>query len=370
MQQTNQNAFNSDRPVPGPLDLNVSTDFAKLLATSGNSLAITVGPDGLLLLGAQASGRIHVDHCFIPNAFAVAIEGKRLAVSHKQGITIYNCVTNLAADHPDKPGVHDSYFTPLVTFHTGDCLVHDIAVAKQGLVVANTRFSTVCLIDGRYNINPIWHPSFISHPMPEDRCHLNGLAISGDQIRYVTAFGPYDNAGGWRGQKDFQGLLIDVQKDANLLSNLIMPHSPRLFGERLFVCESGYGAVHEVDRRTGNIRCVVRLPGLTRGLALMGDLLLVGLSTMRSSTSLPEIPLRKDGTSMVAGVAAVHIETGEIRGMVTIANPLREVLDVKVIPGLRTPGIADVHNAQGNFLIDGPSGSYWASPTGGQSTRS
>lgn len=351
---------------PGPLELKVDAGFARVLAAAGSSLAVTVGPDGLLLLGGGSDGACHVEHRFIPNAFAVAVEGTRLAVSHKQGITVYHNVSQLASRHPDKPGVHDAYFSPLVTFHTGDCLVHDMAVSRQGLVVANTRFSTVCLIDGRYHINPVWHPSFISAVMPEDRCHLNGLAVEGDRIRYVTAFGPYDTAGGWRGREGFQGVLIDVQRDANLLTGLIMPHSPRLFGSRLFVCESGYGAVHEVDPATGGMRCVVRLPGLTRGLACIGEVLLVGLSTMRPSSSLPRIPLSSQGLPLMAGIAAVHMETGQLLGTATILTPSREVLDVKVLPGVRSPGIADIHDPTDSHLIEGPSGSYWLKSLGAQ----
>ena len=363
MTDTKQPNEKADRPAPGPLELKIDKGFADLLAKSGNSVAVTVGPDGLLLLGGGQDGHLHVEHRFIPNAFAVAVEGSRLVVSHMQGITVYHNSSRLASNHPDKPGVYDAYFSPLVTFHTGDCLVHDIAISRQGLIVANTRFSTVCLIDGRYNINPIWHPSFISAPMPEDRCHLNGLAVKDEKIRYATAFGPYDTAGGWRGRGDFQGLLIDVQRDTNLLDGLIMPHSPRLFGERLFFCESGYGSVNEVDPVTGSIRGITRLPGLTRGLAQMGDVLLVGLSTMRSSGSLAEIPLRREGIPLVAGIAAVHMETGQLLGMVTILTPSREVLDVKVVPGVRSPGIADVDDTRAYHLIDGPSGSYWVRST-------
>ena len=35
----------------------------------------------------------------------------------------------------------------------------------------------------------------------EDRCHLNGLAVVDDEVRYVTALGDTDTAGGWRENK-------------------------------------------------------------------------------------------------------------------------------------------------------------------------
>jgi len=346
------------------LRLHIDHALTRYLHETASSIALTVGPDGLLLVGARDAKTPFVEHCIIPNAFAVAYEAGQLAVSHKRGITVYQNAAPMAPRHPDRPGQLDGYFTPRLTFHTGDCQVHDIVMAPQGMVVANTRFSTVCLIDGRHHIQPIWYPEFISTPAPEDRCHLNGLAVSGQALAYVTTFGPYDVAGGWRGVDRFRGLLIDVANGRTLAQDLSMPHSPRLHGERLFVCESGYGAVHEVDRETGALRTVVRLPGLTRGLAFAGDTMLVGLSTKRASASLPPLPIVENGTALVAGVAAIDLPSRRLVGKLQILDPGREVLDLKLLPGIRCAGIEDLHDLGAMHLVQSAHGGHWIQAAG------
>lgn len=350
--------------TPGSLQLHIDHGLTRYLHDSASSLALTVGQGGLLLVGARDAKTPFVEHCLIPNAFALAYGNGQLAVSHKRGITVYRNAPAMAPRHPGRPGVLDAYFAPQLTFHTGDCLVHDIAMAPEGLVVANTRFSTVCLIDGRHHINPIWYPGFISAPAPEDRCHLNGLAISGKALRYATAFGPYDTPGGWRGVERFRGLLIDVAAQRTLAQDLSMPHSPRLHQERLFVCESGEGAVHEVDRQSGALRTVARLPGLTRGLAFDGDTMLVGLSTKRASASLPPLPIIERGTALVAGVAAVDLNSGRLAGKLQILDPGREVLDLKLLPGIRCAAIEDADDLAGMHLVESVHGGHWIQAAG------
>ena len=355
-------AFISNRPMsntPGPLNIRIDKALTHHLWSSASSLAITIGPDGLLLLGATGPETPQLEHRIFQNAFAVDYHSGQLAVSHKKGITVYRNSPKMAPIHPEKPHVHDAYFSSLVTFHTGDCLIHDIVITPAGLVVANTRFSTVCLLDGRYNINPIWYPDFISMPAPEDRCHLNGIAIEGEKLAYATTFGPYDTEGGWRGMREFNGLLIDVQNKRNLVTGLSMPHSPRLHDGHLFVCESGHGAVHEVDRQTGEMRTVVRLPGLTRGLAFQDQTMFVGMSTQRGSSSLPALPIVQGGLPLMAGVSAVDLQSGALKGTLQILDPGREVLDVKVLPGIRNAGIEDVGDMEAFHAVEGPNSGHW-----------
>jgi uncharacterized protein (TIGR03032 family) len=364
--QPNPAATSADPLAPGPLHIRIDDGFRALLRNRAISIAATVGPDGLILIGTKDDGMPHVEHKLISHAFAIAVDGPRLAVSDLRNITVYNRSTAMPRRHPDRPDLYDAFYTPLVSFHTGDCQVHDMAPSRRGLVVANTRFSTVCLIDGLANINPIWHPAFISAPMPEDRCHLNGLTVQDEQIRYVTAFGPYDTAGGWRNQSQFNGLLIDVAADRNLVEGLSMPHSPRLFGDRLYVCESGHGTVLEIDRQTGVRRTIATLPGLTRGLALHEGVFFVGLSAFRSSKNTWKLPIVSRHERLTAGIAAIDAQSGALLGMAIIENPAREVLDVKVLTGTRCPGIGDLHDPDEFHLIEGPSGSYWVKSSTGK----
>ncbi|MGA2257941.1 MAG: DUF4915 domain-containing protein, partial [Thermoguttaceae bacterium] len=87
------------------------------------------------------------------------------------------------------------------------------------------------------------------------------------------------------------GLLMDVDSGENLCRGLSMPHSPRWYGGRLWVCESGSGTLGYVDLNSGRYEPVAAVPGFTRGLDFAGDLAFVGLSQVRESAVFSGIPI-------------------------------------------------------------------------------
>src|SRR5205823_11788201 len=130
---------------------------------------------------------------------------------------------------------------------TGDIAVHDLAFAGGELWLVATTFSCLATIDADHSFIPRWAPPFITVLAPEDRCHLNGLAVSGDRVTHVTAFGTSDEAGGWRDNKASGGVLIDVASSEVVLEGLSMPHSPRWHQDRLWLLESGRGTLCMAD---------------------------------------------------------------------------------------------------------------------------
>ena len=79
------------------------------------------------------------------------------------------------------PIEHDACLIPRRSHCTGDISVHDLAYAGGELWVVATRFSCLATLDDEHSFVPRWRPKFISALAPEDRCHLNGLAVVGEQ---------------------------------------------------------------------------------------------------------------------------------------------------------------------------------------------
>jgi len=105
-----------------------------------------------------------------------------------------------------KPGhLHNGYdalYVPRVGYTTGDVDMHDLAVEQSGRVVfVNTSFSCLATLSSRFSFQPLWRPSFVSKLAPEDRCHLNGLALVEGRAAYVTAVSQSDVADGWRSRR-------------------------------------------------------------------------------------------------------------------------------------------------------------------------
>ena len=181
------------------------------------------------------------------------------------------------------------------------------------LWAVNTRFSCLATFDGVHSFVPRWRPPFVSALSPDDRCHLNGLAVSGGRPLFVTAHGRTDDANGWREGKVGGGIVIDVPSGEVVLSGLSMPHSPRFVDGRLWLCDSGSGRVLVADPDTGAVETVAELPGFTRGLAFAGRVAFVGLSQVREHV-IADLPAgRPAGRKPVRRVGPRHRDRGHAR---------------------------------------------------------
>ena len=77
-------------------------------------------------------------------------------------------------------------------------------------VFINTLFSCLATVSDTHSFKPLWQPSFISDLQPEDRCHLNGLAMKDGAPAYVTAISTTNVNEGWREHRQSGGVVIDI----------------------------------------------------------------------------------------------------------------------------------------------------------------
>ncbi len=137
-----------------------------------------------------------------------------------------------------------------------------MAWSGDELWIANTLFSCLCTLNDDYNFVPRWRPRFISSLAAEDRCHLNGFCLVDGQPKYTTAMAEVDTPAGWRPNKLTTGCLIDVPSGATVARGFAMPHSPRVYGGRVWLLNSGAGLLVTVDTATGKVEHRLRAAGL------------------------------------------------------------------------------------------------------------
>src|SRR5204862_5909922 len=143
---------------------------------------------------------------------------------------------------------------------------------------------------------------FVSGLALEDRCHLNGMGVRDGLVRYATALGETDTPAGWRANKAKGGVLLDVPSKQAIARGLSMPHSPRWYGGRLWVLESGAGSISVVDRQSGKREVVAQLPGFTRGLDFCGPYAFIGLSQVRETAVFSGLPITERLKERICGV--------------------------------------------------------------------
>jgi uncharacterized protein (TIGR03032 family) len=325
-------------PAP-PLEVRVSRHFLSWLSESGASLAFTTyQTNRLFLVGMKEGGRLSVFERHFDRPMGLFATPERLWMSTRWQLW------QLANALPpgERHEGYDRLYVPRRADTTGDLDVHDIATDAAGRVVfVNTAYSCLATLSERYSFAPLWQPPFISRLAPEDRCHLNGLAMANGRAAFVTAVSRSDVTGGWRERRHEGGCLIDVASGETLLGDLSMPHSPRLHGERLWLVNSGTGEFGFADRTGGRFEPVAFCPGFLRGLAFLGDFAVVGLSKPRrertfSGLALDERLREKDAEAR-CGLWVIDTRSGVVAHWLELHGVVEELYDVQVLPGVRRP---------------------------------
>lgn len=325
--------------------------FVALLTQLRSTLLVsTYQANKLLAVRSDGNGLSTLVRTF-DRPMGLAVEGSRLAIGTRKEVWQLRNAPDIAPQ-VEPAGRHDACFLPRSSHITGDIGVHEIAWGHSGLEatadcgdsrrelwLVSTRFSCLCTLDPDYSFVPRWRPPFITALAAEDRCHLNGLALVNGRPKYVTALGTTDVRDGWRADKPQGGCLIDVPTGEFVTRGLCMPHSPRWYGGRLWVLESGTGGVVQVDPASGRRETVARLPGFTRGIAFAGPLAFVGLSKIRPTSAMDGVPLAQRRDQLRCGIAVVDLRHGKLVAMLDFETAVEEIFDVQLLAGLRFPEV-------------------------------
>jgi uncharacterized protein (TIGR03032 family) len=320
-------------PAPAPLRSVHSSSLPALLRKLGVSVLVTTYQAGkLVVLRAQPDGVLNTHFRNFKQPMGLALDGNRLAIGTALEIGEFHNVPAVAARRLEPAGQHDACFLPRCAHTTGNVLIHEMAWAGQELWFVNTRFSCLSRRSDLHSFAPHWKPPFVSSLSPEDRCHLNGLAVVDGAPRFVTALGRSDEPGGWRAHKKDGGVLLEVPSGEVVLAGLSMPHSPRWHQGQLWVLDSGTGGLGIVEPQ-GRYREVTRLPGFTRGLDFVGRLAFVGLSQVRESAVFSGIEIAsRPVEERCCGVWVVDVITGGTVAFVRFEDAVQEVFAVTVVP--------------------------------------
>ncbi len=134
---------------------------------------------------------------------------------------------------------------------------------------------------------------------------------------------------------------MDVASGEAITDGLSMPHSPRWYAGRLWVCESGAGTFGYIDMNSGKYVPIAEVPGFTRGLEFAGNFAFVGLSQMRKSAVFSGIPITEPLTEeqRTCGVCAIDLTSGKVVALLRFETTVQEVFAETVLAGRRYPDL-------------------------------
>jgi len=335
---------NHDPPAPEPTIEQVlasvhTGNFPDLLRELRSCVILSTYQAGKLVILRPDGTTINTHFREFKRPMGMAADQQRLMLGANVDIIEFRNMPDVAKRLQNPPR-HDAVYMARRVHVTGHIDIHEMAWDGDGAIwFVNTLFSCLCTLDAKSSFVPRWRPKFVSHYAPEDRCHLNGLAMRNGIPRYVTALGETNTVEGWRVNKRDGGVLIDITTNRVITRGLSMPHSPRWYDNRLWVLESGRGALCTVDTKTGVRTDVARVPGFCRGLDFIGPIAFIGLSQLRGSTPFTDIPITDGNTERLSGLWAVHLQTGQTIAFLKFTGGVQEIFAVQAVPGVMFPEI-------------------------------
>jgi uncharacterized protein (TIGR03032 family) len=340
-----------------------SRNLPALLEHLGSALLVSTYQAGKLGVVGGRQGSLALSFHNFEQAMGVAVKPDHIAVGARNQVWSLRSAPDIAP-RLEPAGRYDACFLARSSHFTGDIHVHELAWAGDELWVVNTLFSCLSTLHEDYSFVPRWRPPFISALAAEDRCHLNGLAMSHGERGvltpcYVTAFAETDSAAGWRPGKAASGCLIHVPSGQTVARGFAMPHSPRVYQGRVWLLDSGTGRLVTVDPATGMVDTVAELPGYTRGLAFHESFAFVGLSTIRETAVFGGVPVAERRESLRCGVAVIDLRTGRSVAHLEFQSGVEEIFAVEVLPGVRFPAVSGPYPA-----VDGVP-TIWSAPAVG-----
>ena len=316
-----------------------TNNLPTILKQLGISLIVSTYQAGKLIVIREDDGKINTHFRNFKKPMGLAGDRHKLALGTAYQIWDFRNVPAVAAKL-EPPGKHDACYLPRKIQITGNIDIHEMAWVGEELWFINTKFSCLCTLDNSNSFVPRWRPNFISGYDLTDRCHLNGFCLKNGKPKYATALGETDAPQGWRQNKATGGILIDIETNEVLWRGLSMPHSPRWYGENLWLLESGNGSLAKVDLINKKLETIVNLPGFTRGIDFWGDLAFIGLSQVRETAVFSGMPVTKL-TERICGVWVVNIKTGEKLAFLRFESGVEEIFAVTVLPNIRFPEIIE-----------------------------
>jgi len=332
---------------------------AELLIKKKSVIAISTYQAGkVIFIGAENEATLFQIPFSFKKPMGIALLDNKLAVATLDEIQIFSNSKVLAKQFSENPEQYDSLYLPRATYYCGETDLHDLSFGNGGLWAVNTRFSCLSTYDINYSFTPRWQPSFITELAPEDRCHLNGMAMIDKTPAFVTALGRTDSREGWRDNITKGGVLMSVPDGEIILEHLAMPHSPRIIDNELYLLLSASGEIIKCDVKNKKYDVLAKIPGFVRGMAFYDNYLFIGLSKVRNtSKTFGKLPVSEMVGS--AGIIVFDLKKNTILGEIRYQTTVEEIFDVQILADTIKPGLIGIHDERHRLAVTTKNISFW-----------
>lgn len=343
-----------------PVGFEVSRNFETWLAQRNCSIICSSYKTNLVFTFSRVNNNTTVWGSKYDRPMELCVEPDAIHLGTQLGIVSFINNTNESITYDNITKVRYTHNYVANNFKiTGDIDIHDIHVINNITFFVSSQLNSICVIrqtTKSKNFEIYWTPTFITKnknnivPL-EDRCHLNSCCIVNGKIKYAAMMSDSDILGGWRDNRVNGGLIIDIETDEVVCSNLCMPHSLNYYNGKLYVLDSGTGRFGYIDftiEDTSNRFVEITfMPGFLRGLKFINNYAVIGMSMDRHERCFSGLPLndimKAKKIEPKCGIKIVNINTGDVEHSIELNNVI-EMYGIGIIENSETSRLLDLLN--------------------------
>lgn len=322
--------------------------FASFLSKHNISLAITSYSCHRLVVLRTLNSSLDTYLVPVARPFGLAVQEQQISIASYSEVIHYNRSDNLlerAAKLDSKFIGADALYLPYDRHITGYINLHDMEWCGEELWFVNSRHGCISSFTPGSHFTNRWFPYFYKEQRDNSSNHLNGMAVKDGVPVYASCFHTLKRDIHWKTlNQPFSGGIIDVATNELIVDGLSAPHSPRVFGDYLYFCNSGVGTVERIHLSTGKREVLMELPGYARGLMFYQDKMLVCTSKVRESNAVVELPIYSMLEETAAGIFIVDTNNFEVIDYVIFTGDIQQIYDIKVIENCLKPEIPGIQD--------------------------
>jgi len=301
--------------LPESLEYTIHGDFLSILEKLKITLLVSREYEHLVIALNSKKKKLRQSFIHLPHPSGIAVDIKTNKV-YVAATRNPNQIVELAIANNPASKTKEKFLTPArVKYYGGAYYFHDLAFINGELYANSVGKNSVIKVDFNSSESDkvVWSPLSVKENT-RNHIQLNSIAAGkslADSYFSASAEKPINfKPGDLKFPVDKTGVIFQGKNGKVAARGLTRPHSARLYRDKLWVDNSGYGEFGYIEN--GNFSSFAKLPGWTRGLCFKDDVAFVGVSKVIQKYKVYAPGIKEK--QQQCGVYAINMNTKKIIG--------------------------------------------------------